>query len=216
MNRTRITSTALALSALVALGPIATAQAAVTNPANNPHRIEVIGDDGATYVDGQDTLPGYDDEACTYIPGAYFDFASNRVYYPGGVWIPWTEWDRATGYQEWLAGRTQEAKTASAAPATPTARASAQPDTAPTAAGAEATPASAPAATSGAAVDGSTRPAVAPVALPNNAEPLGTATPDRAPGALVGFVILGGLTATGALAYTGHDVRRRLRKGDAT
>lgn len=76
---------------------------AVTNPADNPHPITVTGDDGNTYVDGQDTLPGYDDEECTYIPGAYFDFAANRVRYADGQSIPWTEWDRASGYQDWLA-----------------------------------------------------------------------------------------------------------------
>lgn len=89
---------------LALLGGIAIAApaSAVTNPADNPVRIVVRGDDGQTYVDGQDTLPGYDDEACTYIPGAWFDFKNNRVHYADGQSIPWTEWDRASGYQEWL------------------------------------------------------------------------------------------------------------------
>lgn len=76
---------------------------AVTNPADNPSPITVQGDDGNTYQDGADTLPGYDDEECTYIPGAYFDFAANRVRYADGQSIHWTEWERASGYNEWLA-----------------------------------------------------------------------------------------------------------------
>lgn len=80
---------------------------AVTNPADNPSPITVQGDDGNTYQDGADTLPGYDDEECTYIPGAYFDFASNRVRYADGQSIQWTEWDRASGYREWLAAQNE-------------------------------------------------------------------------------------------------------------
>ncbi len=34
--------------------------------------------DGQTYHDGLDTLPGYDDEACTPIPNVQYDFADNR------------------------------------------------------------------------------------------------------------------------------------------
>ena len=80
---------------------------AVTNPADNPSPITVQGDDGNTYHDGEDTLPGYDDEECTYIPGAYFDFAANRVRYADGQSIHWTEWDRASGYREWLAAQNE-------------------------------------------------------------------------------------------------------------
>lgn len=80
---------------------------AVTNPADNPAPITVQGDDGNTYHDGADTLPGYDDEECTYIPGAYFDFAANRVRYADGQSIHWTEWDRASGYREWLAAQSE-------------------------------------------------------------------------------------------------------------
>lgn len=80
---------------------------AVTNPADNPAPITVQGDDGNTYHDGADTLPGYDDEECTYIPGAYFDFAANRVRYADGQSIHWTEWDRASGYREWLAAQNE-------------------------------------------------------------------------------------------------------------
>jgi len=88
--------------ALLASWGVAAPASAITNPADNPRKIVVTGDDGQSYVDGQDTLPGYDDEACTYIPGAWFDFTNNRVHYADGQSIPWTEWDRASGYQEWL------------------------------------------------------------------------------------------------------------------
>lgn len=104
----RTLSAAIAAAGL-ALGTIATAPAAlaITNPADNPHPITVKGDDGNTYTDGEDTLPGYDDIECTYIPGAYFDFDNNRVRYADGQSIPWTEWDRATGYAEWKAKQNQ-------------------------------------------------------------------------------------------------------------
>ena len=88
--------------ALIGSWGIASPALAVTNPADNPRPITVKGDDGKTYTDGQDTLPGFDDEECTYIPGAYFDFDNNRVYYADGQSIPWTEWDRTAGYQDWL------------------------------------------------------------------------------------------------------------------
>lgn len=104
----RIISTTIATAGLV-LGSLALAQPAqaITNPADNPHPITVKGDDGKTYTDGEDTLPGYDDEACTYIPGASFDFENNKVRYADGQSIPWTEWDRATGYKEWKAKQDQ-------------------------------------------------------------------------------------------------------------
>jgi len=103
MKRIAITAPAAAGLAVLVLGLAPAAHADVSNPADNPHKIVVKGDDGQTYVDGQDTLPGFDDTECTYIPGAWFDFAKNRVYYADGQWIPWTEWDRATGYKDWLA-----------------------------------------------------------------------------------------------------------------
>ena len=38
-----------------------------------------------TYTDGKDTLPGYDDQLCTPIPGVQYDFAANEIqYYDGG------------------------------------------------------------------------------------------------------------------------------------
>lgn len=100
-TRALLTS-AIAVSSIISS---ALAANAVTNPADNPHPITVTGDDGNTYHDGADTLPGYDDEECTYIPGAWFDFANNRVRYADGQSIPWTEWDRASGYREWLANQ---------------------------------------------------------------------------------------------------------------
>lgn len=102
MKRTLSTALAAASLVLVTVGLAQPAQA-ITNPADNPRPITVKGDDGKTYHDGEDTLPGYDDEACTYIPGAYFDFDNNKVRYADGQSIPWTEWDRATGYKEWKA-----------------------------------------------------------------------------------------------------------------
>lgn len=108
----RIISAAIASAGLVVASvSLAPAAQAITNPADHPHKITVKGDDGNTYVDGQDTLPGYDDEACTYIPGAWFDFDNNRVHYADGQSIPWTEWDRATGYKAWLAKKSQPSPT---------------------------------------------------------------------------------------------------------
>ena len=99
-----------AVSAAFVAGGVVAAQA-VTNPADNPYPVTVLGDDGNTYHDGADTLPGYDDEECTYIPGAWFDFANNRVHYADGQSIPWTEWDRASGYREWLANHNSQQNT---------------------------------------------------------------------------------------------------------
>jgi hypothetical protein len=105
MKRLTSTVTLAAIFAVAGVAAALPAHAAVTNPADNPVPITVTGDDGNTYVDGQDTLPGFDDIACTYIPGAWFDFANNRVHYADGQSIPWTEWDRATGYEAWLAAQ---------------------------------------------------------------------------------------------------------------
>ena len=40
--------------------------------------------DGQTYRDGADTLPGYDDDACTPIPNVQYDFADNQIQYYDG------------------------------------------------------------------------------------------------------------------------------------
>lgn len=110
---------AIAATLLALIATAAPASANVTNPADNPYKITVTGDDGRTYVDGQDTLPGYDDEECTYIPGAWFDFDNNRVRYPDGQSIPWTEWERATGYNEWLAKKAAGTPVNTTAPTEP-------------------------------------------------------------------------------------------------
>jgi hypothetical protein len=127
----RLLATAAAVSVLglpIAAVSLAPAAHAITNPAANPNPITVKGDDGNTYTDGQDTLPGYDDEACTYIPGAWFDFENNRVHYADGQSIKWTEWDRATGYAEWKAKQSKPTASATAKPSSkPTAKASSRP-----------------------------------------------------------------------------------------
>ena len=96
---------AAALSALALAGSmmLAAPAHAITNPAANPNPKTVKGDDGRTYEDGRDTLPGYDDEECSYIPGAWYDFDNNLVHYADGQSARWTEWDRVAGYQKWLA-----------------------------------------------------------------------------------------------------------------
>lgn len=118
MKRPLAALTTAALLGLALAAPLApAAHAAVTNPADNPHPITVKGDDGRTYTDGEDTLPGYDDVECTYIPGAWFDFDNNRVHYADGQSIPWTEWERASGYDEWKA-KQAKGTSASSAPST--------------------------------------------------------------------------------------------------
>ena len=102
----RITTTVLVSSAVAALAmALAPASAAlatdVTNPADNPAPITVTVD-GETYHDGLDTLPGYDDYACTVIPGVSYDFAHNQIDYPDGQVAHWTEWSRIPGYAVWV------------------------------------------------------------------------------------------------------------------
>ncbi|WGL53365.1 hypothetical protein P5P86_05935 [Nocardioides sp. BP30] len=97
-------ATGLGLSAAsLTLAPAAHATD-ITNPAQNPAPITVTVD-GQQYTDGQDTLPGEDDYACTPIPGVSYDFADNEVIYHtdnGTKTVHWTEWDRITSYQVWL------------------------------------------------------------------------------------------------------------------
>ena len=95
----------LVLSA-AALAPAAHATD-ITNPAEHPYPITVT-IDGQTYHDGLDTLPGYDDYACTPIPDVQYDFADNEILYyddNGNLLAkaPWTEWSRISSYQTWLA-----------------------------------------------------------------------------------------------------------------
>lgn len=218
----------------VALAPLASAN--ITNPADNPHKITVTGDDGNTYVDGQDTLPGYDDVACTYIPGAYYDFENNKVRYADGQSITWTEWDRATGYKDWQAtkqaatpaapapapapaaggsgGSAGSTGTGSGKPASAVAQASAgAPDEA------SATEAAAPnvsAEPSAAADDASAAPAP-------SAESDGVVAADGAPeaaksggGSSAGLAILAGLFGVGGLAFGGYTFLRRGTSGKAS
>jgi len=70
---------ALLSVAVWSIAPAAHAQG-VTNPAKNPSPIEVT-IDGQTYSDGRDTLPGYDDVACTPIPGIQYDFENDQIQY---------------------------------------------------------------------------------------------------------------------------------------
>jgi hypothetical protein len=77
----------------------------VTNPAQHPAPVTVT-IDGQTYHDGLDTLPGYDDNACTAIPNVQYDFDANKIYYyddDGNLLAsaPWTEWSRISSYQTW-------------------------------------------------------------------------------------------------------------------
>jgi hypothetical protein len=139
----------------------------ITNPAENPAPINVT-IDGQTYRDGADTLPGYDDYACTPIPNVQYDFSNDQIQYYDGqgnliTTAHWTEWDRISSYQTWVdqqhAGtpsNTNNNAAPSSADATPTA-------TTPTSAGA-ASPAPAatgPAATSPTATsNAATSPAV--------------------------------------------------------
>jgi hypothetical protein len=79
----------------------------VTNPAQHPYPVTVT-IDGQTYHDGQDTLPGYDDTACTAIPNVQYDFGSNEIDYyddDGNLLktAPWTEWSRISSYATWKA-----------------------------------------------------------------------------------------------------------------
>jgi hypothetical protein len=120
MKRSLIT--AIGAAALALPG---TAQAQqVTNPAAYPAPTKVT-IDGREYSDGLDTLPGYDDEACTPIPNVQYDFESNTIEYydDGGKLLDsahWTEWDRISSYDTWKAQQNASTPTptATAAPTT--------------------------------------------------------------------------------------------------
>jgi hypothetical protein len=80
---------------------------AITNPALHPYKVQVT-IDGQVYNDGCDTLPGYDDIACTPIPDVQYDFADNLIFYyddQGDLLdtAPWTEWQRISSYATWEA-----------------------------------------------------------------------------------------------------------------
>ena len=123
----------IALVATVALLglPAAAHAQAVTNPADHPAPVTVT-IDGRAYSDGLDTLPGYDDEACTPIPNIDYDFDSNTInYYDNdGTLLKtarWTEWDRISSYAAWKAQHTAK-PTATATP-TATSQATSTPTT---------------------------------------------------------------------------------------
>ncbi|HEY6889187.1 MAG TPA: hypothetical protein VI300_15445, partial [Solirubrobacter sp.] len=98
-----------AVAGVVALfaAPSAAHAQGVTNPADHPAPITVT-IDGQTYTDGRDTLPGFDDEACTAIPNVQYDFANDEIQYysSDGKLLDtahWTEWARISSYADWKA-----------------------------------------------------------------------------------------------------------------
>jgi hypothetical protein len=177
---------------------------AVTNPAANPHPITVTGDDGNIYHDGLDTLPGYDDEECTYIPGAYFDFAKNLVHYADGKSIPWTEWDRASGYKVWQTSQ-KSSTSKPTATATPVANSSTTSNSAKNES--NATVSSAPEASAAAVEVISETNIETPVAVSASAP----ATSN--PGHETGLLILGALAVFGAVTVLVQSARRRIGRG---
>lgn len=119
--------TAVLVLGVLAAAPAAHAQS-VTNPAKHPFPVEVT-IDGQTYSDGRDTLPGYDDELCTPIPNVQYDFGEGKILYYNSEGelletARWSEWQRISSYQTWLAqqnGGPKPTPTATAPPrSTPT------------------------------------------------------------------------------------------------
>lgn len=103
----RVLGAASGLVLLAALIVPAAHATDITNPAQHPAPITVT-IDGQTYHDGLDTLPGYDDYACTPIPDVQYDFADNEILYyddSGNLLATahWTEWSRISSYKTWLA-----------------------------------------------------------------------------------------------------------------
>jgi len=240
MNRFATAVTTTVGLALFTLAIAPAAYADVTNPAVNPHKITVTGDDGNTYVDGQDTLPGYDDYECTYIPGAYFDFDNNRVHYADGQSIPWTEWERATGYKEWLAkknaaapaaaqpaaGTTTDtngaagagggAKPASSGKSATTSAQGSAVEGAATTAGGTATPTASPTASNSASASERADSSASPSARPNTALAAGANSGGSGgAGSSAGVAILAGLFALGGLAFGGYTFFAKGARGKA-
>lgn len=194
---------AAALAAALAVLP-AWSASAVTNPAANPYPVTVTGDDGNVYHDGLDTLPGYDDEECTYIPGAYFDFAKNLVHYADGKSVPWTEWDRASGYKVWLTNQ-KSSTSKQTATASPVAKSASTSD--PEATSSAATVGAAPETSAVAAEVVAETNSGIPVAV------LASGTGAKNPGHETGLLILGALTALGTVAVLVKSARRRIGRG---
>ncbi len=205
MLNKKFTKPGAAVAFAIALVAIpAWSASAVTNPAANPHPITVTGDDGNVYHDGLDTLPGYDDEECTYIPGAYFDFAKNLVHYADGKSIPWTEWDRASGYKVWLTSQ-KSSSSKPTATANPVAESSSTSNLIKTES--VSTEGPAPEA-SGAAVEVISETNIeTPVAITASAPAASN------PGHETGLLILGALAVFGAVTVLVQSARRRIGRG---
>ena len=135
--------------ALLAVTPAAQATD-ITNPADHPAPI-ILTIDGQDYRDGADTLPGYDDYACTPIPNVQYDFAENEIQYydEQGDLVKtahWTEWSRISSYETWVEQQRAASPPGSSTPSNADAAPAA---TSPTTTDSAATPAAAtPAATS--------------------------------------------------------------------
>jgi hypothetical protein len=148
-------------AAVVGVALLGTAPSAhatdITNPAEHPDPITLT-IDGQTYRDGADTLPGYDDYACTPIPNVQYDFADNQIQYydEQGELVKtahWTEWSRISSYETWVAQQQQgtspsTAPTTSSANAAPTGTSTTTTGTATTSPAAAAPAATSPATTS--------------------------------------------------------------------
>ena len=188
---------------------------AVTNPADNPSPITVLGDDGNTYHDGADTLPGFDDEECTYIPGAWFDFAHNKVHYADGQSIPWTEWDRASGYREWQAAQasqTTQGNTDSTDTATNTGSNTSVKNKGTKTAATSSAATDVATTTDGVVTSEVSSAANETLAGTNVLVSVGKESSNN-PGRVVGFSILGFLFGAGAVITVVHSLRQRLSGG---
>lgn len=221
--------TVTVMAGFAALGPAVAAQA-VTNPADNPSPITVKGDDGNTYIDGQDTLPGFDDEECTYIPGAFFDFANNRVHYADGQSIAWTEWSRATGYSEWLAEQNSKPEPKPSATSTQSSTSgsstksggSSKSTSGSSATDAQTSTSDKSSATepsnaddTGTTVDSELTDQIDQTALTEVASGLGAgSTASDNPGRVAGLAILGGLLASAVLLLLGSAIRQNFWRGN--
>lgn len=214
--RTLVISTAILATAGMVMAPAA--YASITNPANNPHRIVVQGDDGNTYVDGQDTLPGYDDIECTFIPGAWFDFDNNRVYYADGQSIPWTEWDRIAGYDKWLKAKqasqqssTSSSSTSSSSSSSSTKSSSGSTDeTSVTEVAAAEDPVASPSASASPEPSPSAEPSVEPSPSAEPVDDVSAAGPaDVADASGAGRIVLIGLFVLGVITFLAYEIVRR-------
>jgi len=228
-TRTLVIATAIAATAGMLMAPAA--YGAITNPAKNPQYVVVVVD-GVEYVDGQDTLPGYDDIDCTYIPGAKFDFENNRVKYADGQSIPWTEWDRIPGYHEWLKKKraAQQEVSSSSSSSSPSSASTSSSSVSSSSANSANSQAQAQAeertitqvASAGDEIVPSVSPSAEPSAAPSAApsaepseEPEVEAVLDAAPPADVadasgaGRVILGGLFGLGVITFLAYEIVRR-------